>query len=137
MIGEQLRIHNIEFNLNLEENLPQVLGDKNQIEQVIVNMITNARDAIEMKSESAGQADYSKGVLEVITRNSSNDKEGIQVLVKDTGVGIPHEHLEKLFTPFFTTKPEGKGTGLGLSIIFGIIKDHHGDIDVMETGQYL
>jgi len=136
MVGEQLRFHDIDVKLDLSQDLPQVMGDKNQIEQVLLNLMTNARDAIEMKNASGGQTNYSKGILEITTSQASNNKGGVEVFVKDTGSGVPQENLEKLFTPFFTTKPDGKGTGLGLSISLGIIKDHDGEIDVVETGPW-
>jgi len=136
MVGEQLRLHDIDVKLDLSQNLPQVMGDKNQIEQVILNLMTTARDAIGMKSVSGGQTGYSKGIIEITTSYSSNNKGGVEVFVKDTGSGVPQENLEKLFAPFFTTKPDGKGTGLGLSISLGIIKDHYGEIDVVETGPW-
>jgi len=136
MIGEQLRLHNIDVKLDLSQGLPQVMGDKNQIEQVILNLMTNARDAIEMKSVSDGPTVHSKGIIEITTSRASNNKGGVEVFLKDTGSGIPQENLERLFTPFFTTKPDGKGTGLGLSISLGIMKDHNGEIDVVETGPW-
>ncbi len=136
MVGEQLRLHDIDVKLDLSQDLPQVMGDKNQIEQVILNLMTNARDAIGLKSVTEGRTGDSKGILEITTIPASDNKGGVEVLVKDTGSGVAQENLEKLFTPFFTTKPDGKGTGLGLSISLGIIKDHHGEIDVVETGPW-
>jgi C4-dicarboxylate-specific signal transduction histidine kinase len=142
MIGEQLRLRNIHFDKRLSPNLPMVCGDSNKLEQVILNLITNARDAIEQKREDKAADDSSaaphlgspSGKLEVITRPADNDENSIEILVKDTGCGISKEMMDKIFDPFFTTKEVGKGTGLGLSISYGIIKEHNADIDIAETG---
>lgn len=162
MVGEQLRIRNIEVEKKLEQNLPMVTGDVNQLEQVVLNMITNARDAIEdcrlnIENCKIEKKEY-KGRIEIIARRGefSNQpfdsghgrepverqpiisnrqaKDFIEILVRDNGGGISSESLEKVFDPFFTTKEVGKGTGLGLSISYGIIKDHQGRIEVAETG---
>jgi C4-dicarboxylate-specific signal transduction histidine kinase len=96
---------------------PQVFGDQYQIEQVLVNLITNASDAIEETGND--------GVLTISTEYKNNT---VITYVRDSGPGIPINSQEKIFTPFFTTKPIGKGTGLGLSISRNIIKDHKGDL---------
>lgn len=127
MIGEQLRLRGILVNKNFTPDLPSVKGHANQLEQVFLNLITNARDAIAAKTESGG-------TLEILTRIADIRKDAVEVIFKDTGCGIPAEHLEKIFDPFFTTKEVGKGTGLGLSISYGIIQEHQGEILVAETG---
>jgi C4-dicarboxylate-specific signal transduction histidine kinase len=142
MVGEQLRLRNIEFFKKLSADLPPVKGDSNKLEQVLLNLITNARDAIEEKRKirasenpaGASAQDGSAGRLEVITRLSENRKDHIEVLVKDSGCGIPENMIDKIFDPFVTTKEVGKGTGLGLSITYGIVKEHHAEIEVAETG---
>ncbi len=128
MVGEQLRLHNIEVQKNLSQDIPTVPGDANQLEQVFLNLLTNARDAIEAKGKKE------PGNIDILTRVSDNDNECVEILVKDSGEGIAKDTLEKIFDPFFTTKEVGKGTGLGLSISFGIIREHQGDIEVAETG---
>ena len=128
ILSEQLRLHSIEVKKDLDANLPKVKGEANQLEQVIINIIANARDAIE--NCRIKKAEYI-GMLEIITKKNQNF---VEILVRDNGSGIPSEKLEKIFDPFFTTKEVGKGTGLGLSISYGIIKDHHGEIEVVETG---
>jgi hypothetical protein len=96
--------------------LPSITGDPNALQQVLVNLLTNARDAI------AGG-----GTIEVRTETSA-DKLPVRLSVRDTGRGIPGEALPRLFEPFFTTKADG--TGLGLAISYGIVRDHHGTIEV-------
>lgn len=135
MLSEQLRLHNIEVKKDLDANLPKVKGEANQLEQVILNIITNARDAVadcrlNIENSRIKKAEY-KGMLEIITKKNQNF---VEILIRDNGGGIPAEKLEKIFDPFFTTKEVGKGTGLGLSISYGIIKDHQGEIEVAETG---
>jgi C4-dicarboxylate-specific signal transduction histidine kinase len=96
---------------------PKIFGDANQIEQVLINLFTNAADAIEETGKD--------GTL-YITTDFINEK--VIVNVHDTGSGIPENKIEKIFMPFFTTKPIGKGTGLGLSISRNIINDHKGEL---------
>ena len=130
MVGEQLRLRNIDLKLELMEDLPKISGNVNQLEQVILNLLTNARDAI----EALGTGSKRIGVIKISTGTSGEDGDSVEVLVRDTGEGITGEDLKRIFEPFFTTKEVGDGTGLGLSISYGIIKDHHGTIDVAETG---
>jgi PAS domain S-box-containing protein len=122
--GQQLLNHGISLVKKLTPGLPKILGDSNQLEQVFLNLIANARDAI----------DENGGVKKELTIASrlSQDESGLFVLVsvKDTGVGISQENLGKVFEPFFSTKPVGKGTGLGLSLCFGILEAHGGKIDI-------
>jgi signal transduction histidine kinase len=126
MIGEQLRVHNVELRLKLAEHLPKVMGNANQLEQVFLNLITNAKDAV---LEENGT-----GVIEVATGIMGKERAWVEVLVTDTGNGITTKDPDKIFDPFFTTKEIGKGTGLGLSISHGIVKEHQGDIEVTKTG---
>ena len=121
--GQQLLNHNISLVRRLSEDLPEVLGDSNQLEQVFLNLISNARDAME----------HVTGPKELTISSYVSDHEGppqIVVSVKDTGVGIPEEILDKVLEPFFSSKPVGKGTGLGLSLCFGIIEAHQGRIEI-------
>jgi signal transduction histidine kinase len=136
MMGEQLRLRNIEVSKELTQNLPTVTGDPTQLEQVFLNLITNARDAMAEKGEHEGEG-Y-RGALEITSRvaddGTRSSSAPIEVLVKDTGTGILTEHRDRVFDPFFTTKEVGKGTGLGLSISYGIVRDHGGEIEVVHTG---
>jgi two-component system NtrC family sensor kinase len=108
---------------NFSPNLPKIWGDANQLEQVFLNLISNARDAMG-KVDRKRELTMSTGL---ILRNGWNDME---ISFKDTGSGIPEENLDKIFEPFFSTKQVGKGTGLGLSICYGIIEAHGGRIEV-------
>jgi PAS domain S-box-containing protein len=127
MIGEQLRLHDIVAEQSLEDNLPEVRGDSNQLEQVVLNLLTNARDAVD--------ANGAEKRVTITTQRSIDNPDHIEILVSDNGTGIPVDKQDQVFDPFFTTKEEGKGTGLGLSISYGIIEAHSGTIDVMSTGQ--
>jgi two-component system NtrC family sensor kinase len=110
----------IKLITDFEPALLRVKADSSQLQQVFLNMIVNAADAME-----------GKGTLTLSTRNvSENNQDFVEVLFSDTGPGIPQENLEKLFEPFFTTKPVGKGTGLGLAVSHGIIQEHGGKIAV-------
>ncbi len=117
---QQLLNQGIEVGLGLSENLPRVLGDKNQIEQVLLNIISNARDAMEGCSQK---------VLAIQTDLSQKGQQ-VEIRVSDTGIGMTTEEIEQIFNPFFTTKDSDKGIGLGLSISYRIIDAHQGKIEV-------
>jgi two-component system NtrC family sensor kinase len=119
LFSEQLRLHHIVVEENLAQDLPQVIGNANQLQQVFINLITNARDAMDAKG--------GEGRLKISTRKST---EGIYIEIEDTGIGADAETVSRMFAPFFTTKTEGKGMGLGLSIVDRIIMEHGGKIDV-------
>jgi signal transduction histidine kinase len=113
----------IKVELALDPNLPKIEADHAQLQEVLVNLMTNAVDAM-----------HAGGTLTVRTLRGPNGM--VTLEVADTGAGIPPEHLGKLFTPFFTTKQVGQGTGLGLAIVYGIIKMHRGQINVRsQVGQ--
>ena len=101
-----------------DEGLRKVRGDRGQLQQVILNLVTNARDAM-----------AEGGKLEIGTANFPGRPE-VTVTVRDQGSGIAPEHLDRLFDPFFTTKPPGEGIGLGLSVAYGIVESHGGEIAV-------
>ncbi|MGC9021519.1 MAG: ATP-binding protein, partial [Dissulfurimicrobium sp.] len=117
LMQNMLYISNIDTQLELDESLPKIFIDENQIQQVLVNLITNA-----------AQAMTKNGKLHIKSSLDKN-KNYIEIYITDTGKGIPPELLPHIFDPFFTTKGEG-GTGLGLSVSYGIIKNHKGDISV-------
>jgi PAS domain S-box-containing protein len=121
-LRQQLFNHNITTTKELAPDLPQVLGDSNQLEQVFLNLISNARDAMEGREQPKELAIRAKLL------KTKGQKE-IEVLIRDTGKGIPRNMMEKVFVPFFTTKEVGKGLGLGLSICYGIIENHGGRIE--------
>jgi len=115
VVRHTLEINNIQMKTKLGKSLPLARGDKKQLQQVFLNLIINAMDAMP-----------NGGELSITTR--LNKHQAIEVLFADTGCGIKEEDLGKIFDPFFTTKPEGKGTGLGLSISYSIISKYNGRI---------
>ncbi|MEE9513425.1 MAG: cache domain-containing protein [Anaerolineales bacterium] len=117
-VENQASFQNIEFVERFETDLPMVVVDPSQMQQVFLNMIINAAEAME-----AG------GKLTLVTRSNSAEN-FIEISITDTGHGIAEENFEKLFDPFFTTKDVGHGTGLGLAISYGIIKEHGGEISI-------
>jgi histidine kinase len=127
MLNQQLKIRGIQVLWEKNHALPEILADPDRLEQVFINLVMNAKDAIEAKWEARGSEDDGKDRI-VIHTFVANDK--VVVQVSDTGIGIRKEAKDRLFEPFFTTKEVGKGTGLGLSISYGIVKDCKGDIQV-------
>jgi two-component system NtrC family sensor kinase len=121
--GQQLLDHQIHLERRLTQGLPPVMADPNQMEQVLLNLISNARDALDEK----------EGAKELLIQTALEQRAGsswVVVTVKDTGPGIPPEILDKVMEPFFTTKPVGRGTGLGLSLCFKIVEDHGGVLEI-------
>jgi PAS domain S-box-containing protein len=121
--GQQLIDHNIAIKKILTPGLPKIMGDSNQLEQVFLNLISNARDAMEGV----------RGTKELTIQSyisPEDEAQSVVVSVKDTGTGIPEEIIDKVMDPFFTTKPIGKGTGLGLSLCFGIVEAHRGRLEI-------
>jgi len=125
VLGRQLEVHGVKVELHLDEELPPIRGDSNRLEQVFLNLIMNARDAMDEKEALAG-----KGVEKVLEISSFRENDEVVVEISDTGLGMSEAVKNKVFEPFFTTKPVGKGTGLGLSISFGIVRDYDGTIEV-------
>ncbi|MFC1869035.1 nitrogen regulation protein NR(II) [Thermodesulfobacteriota bacterium] len=120
-----LKINRIKLEKRLDSNLPDIVGSSDQLQQVFMNFVSNAAEAMESAEG---------GVLGIETRHFLKDNK-ILVCFIDSGVGIPKEHTTKLFEPFFTTK-KGKGAGLGLSVAYGIIQEHGGSIDVRSSVGY-
>jgi two-component system, NtrC family, sensor kinase len=116
ILSNEFRLNRISLEKRLSDHLPNVLIDVNQIEQVFINFFMNAIEAIQ------GQGQVS------VRSYKDEDNQGVVVEIEDSGMGIPQEHLERIFEPFFSTKP--KGTGLGLAVNFGIIQKHGGQIRV-------
>jgi two-component system NtrC family sensor kinase len=114
-LEKEILYRNIRLELNLKEDLPKIESDKGQLQQVLLNIINNAVDAVE-----------EGGLIEVSTK--IKDKNTVLVSIRDTGRGIPKDKLKTIFEPFYTTKEKGKGTGLGLFISFGIMKKLGGTI---------
>jgi histidine kinase len=122
--SQQLKLRGIQVEWDAQEGLPHILADPGKLEQVIINLLINARDAIEERWEE-GEV---PGAEKKITLKTYAARQEVVIEVCDTGTGIPGEILGKIFEPFFTTKKVGKGTGLGLSISYGIVKDYGGNI---------
>jgi two-component system NtrC family sensor kinase len=117
IVAYPLRTSNIELVLALDPQLPMVMADGHQIQQVFLNIINNARQAMEGRQTSG----------KIFITSTASEK-SIRVTFQDNGPGISPENLRRIFDPFFTTKEVGKGTGLGLSLCYGIIKEHGGNI---------
>jgi PAS domain S-box-containing protein len=118
LLGRQSLFHDVHIVLDLERELPQIVGDPGELQQVCTNLMINAADAM-----------LGRGRLAVKTRSMPETEEVILELA-DTGPGVAPEIRGKIFEPFFTTKPPGSGTGLGLSVVYGIIQRHNGTIEV-------
>jgi PAS domain S-box-containing protein len=116
LVRKQLHENSIRISTSLEQGLGKVYASKNQLRQVFLNMISNARDAMP-----------DGGILTIKTMSR---RDNIHIEIIDTGVGIREEHIDKIFEAFFTTKEATKGVGLGLSVCYGFIKEHGGDIKV-------
>jgi two-component system NtrC family sensor kinase len=119
LVEHRAVFHNIQLSKNLGDNLPKVIIDPSQVEQVFMNLIMNAAEAMD-----------GSGRLTVSTRLGAT-REFVEVDFTDTGHGISEENMERIFDPFFTTKEAGHGTGLGLAISYGIVKEHDGSISVV------
>jgi histidine kinase len=111
----------------LDEALPDIQAEPGRLEQVFINLLLNARDAIEEKWRSTG-GDLQE--LKKITIKTYLRRNHVMTEVSDTGIGIPSNIRSKVFEPFYTTKKVGEGTGIGLSISYGIIKDFGGNIRI-------
>jgi len=127
ILGQQLKVRGIEIVWDLAPDPPQILADPDRLEQVFINLLINARDAIDEKWQSQP---HQKGEKKITLKTSSDDNK-ITVEVGDSGPGIPDSMLERIFEPFYTTKKVGQGTGLGLSISYGIVKDCKGSIQAV------
>lgn len=125
VLGHQLTVHSIKVKLDLEEDLPQIRAEHNRLEQVFINLVTNAIDSMDEKAEKSDEP-----VQKLLQIKTYSQKGFVVTEVSDTGMGMTDEVKAKIFEPFFTTKETGKGTGLGTSISFGIIKDYGGTIDI-------
>jgi len=128
LMGTQLATHGIDVQLELESKLPEVKGNPFQYEQVVINLLSNARDAVEERllgDAVTDSADVIPGKIRIQTLLEQNL---IRLVIEDNGIGFSHGVEQRIFDPFFTTKPPGKGTGLGLSISYGIIHQMGGTI---------
>lgn len=132
LINTLINKDQIDFQVHIEEDLPNIRCNSQQIQQVIINLITNARDALNEKYEG-----YDPNKILSLSCTKLTAEEYVRLEILDHGKGITQEMSERIFEPFFSTKSKDKGTGLGLSISYGIIFDHHGIIKVeSEIGKY-
>lgn len=123
LIGSMLRKDQIRLELHIATNLPMIKCRSQQIQQVLINLLTNARDAL---NERYPEFDEDKILIMTIRAIERDNQTWIQTTVEDHGAGIPERVLERIFDPFFSTKPREKGTGLGLSISYGLVREHGG-----------
>jgi len=124
ILSQQLKTRGIEFVMEIGEDLPVIMADNNRLEQVLINLSINARDAVEEKWGNKETAPCEKRIV----LKAFADGKNVVLEISDTGSGIRGEIADKIFEPFFTTKEAGKGTGLGLSISYGIIDEFGGII---------
>jgi len=118
--SNHFKIARVKVETKLDPNLPELLGSEDQLQQVFMNLLSNAAEAMEATGG---------GTLGIETRHLLNEDK-LQINFKDSGAGIPEENIPRVFEPFFTTKKKGKGVGLGLSVAYGIIQEHGGSIYV-------
>lgn len=128
LFAAQLQGDNINLVVNLPTSASSIIGHPNRLEQVILNLLGNARDAIKAHREQTPHPNESRIS---VTLREDVEGENIIIIVEDSGGGVPHDVLPHIFAPFVTTKESGRGTGLGLSISFGIVQAMNGIIDVM------
>ncbi|PLX49355.1 MAG: two-component sensor histidine kinase [Desulfobacteraceae bacterium] len=122
MVAQKASVHGISIEQNIAENTYPIHGDPTQLQQVLLNLFNNAMDAIlEQHGTSGGK---------LVVNTGAKENKTVEIVIKDNGCGISPENLNKIFSPFFTTKSVGKGTGLGLSICYGIIDNMHGTLEV-------
>lgn len=127
IMTERLRLHSIDLSVDLPDGCTSVMGHAVQLEQVLLNILTNAFDALEVR-------DIALGPKSIDIRIADRKSEGnVEIMVEDSGGGIKDEVITRLFEPFVTTKEIGKGTGLGLSISYGIVTDMGGTIEAGNT----
>jgi signal transduction histidine kinase len=134
LTGTQVRKEGIKLKVNSPPALPEIIAHPQQIEQVFLNIINNARHALNQKYPGA----HEDKILEITCEQATiADCPYVRVIFCDHGVGIPAHLQDKVINPFFSTKPKGVGTGLGLSISHGIISDHGGKLKIESVeGQY-
>ncbi|MHB9094019.1 MAG: GAF domain-containing sensor histidine kinase [Eubacteriales bacterium] len=126
LVGHQIRQDRIELQCLLEPDLPEISGSSQQLEQVIINLLINAKDAL-------GGREANRVIAISSGRCFRNEQDYLFICIEDHGCGMYKEELSEIFTPFYTTKDVGKGTGLGLAVSMGIIQNHGGNIECEST----
>ena len=132
LIGTQLRYRGLMLSCELAENLPEVLANPFSLEEVIFNLINNARDAVTEKMETQAMIESPQIIVQTFPKVQKK-KKFIYIIITDRGVGIPKKILSRTFDPFFTTKSPDKGTGLGLAVSKSLIESFHGTIAIEST----
>ncbi len=134
LMEKQLKKDYVMVKLDISENLPEIFANSQEIQQVFMNIISNARYALNQKYER----EHENKILEILGEKITINKQSyVKITFYDHGIGIPAHIKDKIMNPFFTTKPLGEGTGLGLSISQGIIHDHNGKITIDSAeGEY-
>jgi signal transduction histidine kinase/ActR/RegA family two-component response regulator len=128
LLTYELRTHNIEWAVHFLPDLPPMLADPYQLQRVFVNLVHNARQAMNEAHGSGHLTVTTESGPSTFVNGQRNAAPVIRVIIRDDGPGIPAELLSRIFDPFFTTKPPGEGTGLGLSVCHGIVSEHGGHI---------
>nr|WP_272904344.1 ATP-binding protein [Xanthobacter agilis] len=131
VLGEQIRLDDIHIEIHVAPDLPKILCRQNQLEQVLINLLQNARDAVLDASAARGDSVPGRIGIDVTSPEpAAGESRKVFIEVSDNAGGISSDIMERVFQPFFTTKPPGKGTGLGLSVSFGIVRNHAGRLSV-------
>lgn len=131
LIEKMMDNKNIDIKMEINDSIPAINGDSNQLEQVIMNLVLNAADAmpgggiVTIKTSFANLGNEATRIHPLLSPGRY-----VELTISDTGTGIPEEIKSRIFDPFFTTKDRGKGTGLGLAMVYGIVKEHKGVINV-------
>jgi signal transduction histidine kinase len=122
LVRHQFRIGQVNVKENLADELPEVMASQDHLQSVWLNLLLNARDAVTKGPDPER--------VPVVWVSSCAQDDGVAIVIRDNGVGIPANQVKRIFDPFFTTKDPGKGTGLGLSTVYHIVKQHGGEIKV-------
>jgi two-component system, NtrC family, sensor kinase len=130
-VERSVALQHIEIAMNLDPDLPQIFADSDLIKQVIMNILVNAKQAIEERGNILVQTCFHEA--RKMPSSGGELVPAVEIAISDTGCGIPAANLPRIFDPFFTSKEVGKGTGLGLSVSYGILKSHGGEIKVEST----
>jgi len=134
LINTVIKNEQIEITLNIPSDIPAIECRPQQLQQVIINVLLNSRDALNRKFEGFNE---NKKISIKVERKEYKNKDGIRIIIEDTGTGISERYKDNVFDPFFTTKNRTEGTGLGLSISYGIINEHNGEMSFeTEEGEY-
>ena len=126
LVGAQYANHGVNFELDLTSDLPMINGNIFRLEQIILDLLSNSKYAVEEKSRKEENKEYKKAI-KIKTYAKGNN---VFIEIIDNGIGISKENLNKVFDPFFTTKTDEINTGLGLSIAYSLIKEMNGEINI-------